>query len=62
MSIISIAVMVVIVTIFATITLASLSYGAFKLRERRSPALSPEHSGPEFFERVRLSTDVRSAA
>jgi hypothetical protein len=47
-----------ILIIIATVTLAVLSYGAFKVRERRSPrrAAAPASSAPMFFERVRLNT------
>jgi hypothetical protein len=56
MSTVTILVLAMVVTIFATITLASVSYGAFKLRERRAPraALGPAEE-VHFFERVRLS-------
>lgn len=45
-----------ILIIIATVTLAVLSYGAFKVRERRSPRRSaaPASAAPMFFERVRL--------
>jgi hypothetical protein len=40
------------------VTLAILSYGAFKVRERRAPlreAAAPDAGAPMFFERVRVS-------
>ncbi|MDB4898635.1 MAG: hypothetical protein JWN53_443 [Gemmatimonadetes bacterium] len=46
-----------ILIIVATVTLAVLSYGVFKVRERRSPrSAGPVDSGaPMFFERVRIA-------
>ena len=47
-----------ILIIIATVTLAVLSYAAFKVRERKSPrgGHSPVDAGaPMFFERVRIS-------
>ena len=45
-----------ILIIIATVTLAVLSYGAFKLRERRSPSKTnaPQKNEMMFFERVRV--------
>ena len=55
MNILQIIVMVMVVTILATITLAAVSYGAFKMRERRIPVSEPgPDPGPLFFERVRF--------
>lgn len=56
MDIISIAMTGIIITILATVTLAAVSYGAFKLRERHHPAGTDaeEAAGPLFFERIRL--------
>ncbi|HEY0971073.1 MAG TPA: hypothetical protein VGE02_08910 [Gemmatimonadales bacterium] len=47
-----------ILIIIATVTLAVLSYGAFKVRERRAPrrAGAPASGAPLFFERVRLNS------
>lgn len=58
MSIVEIIVMVMVVTILATITLAVLSYGMFRIREKRAPAplLAEAPTGQVFFERVRLPT------
>jgi hypothetical protein len=46
-----------ILIIIATVTLAVLSYGAFKIRERKSPRrVGPAEAGaPMFFERVRIA-------
>ncbi len=56
MNILMIIVLVMVVTILSTITLASVSYGAFRLRERRAPRPQGGEERPEqFFERVRLS-------
>ena len=54
MDIIQIIVMVMVVTILATITLAAISYGAFKVRERRMPAPAKRAEDEAFFERVRV--------
>ncbi len=56
MDVIQLVVIAMVLTILATITLAAVSYGAFKVRERRSPgAVEAEGpSGPYFFERVRF--------
>jgi hypothetical protein len=45
-----------VIVILATITLAAVSYGAFKVRERRVPetARAEQGGGPYFFERVRF--------
>lgn len=57
MDIIQLVVIGMVLTILATITLAAVSYGAFKVRERSGPAVKhgvPEQAGPQFFERVRF--------
>ena len=50
-----------ILIIIATVTLAVLSYGAFKVRERRTPrrATAADAGAPMFFERVRVNAPVR---
>lgn len=54
-NILEVIVLVMVVTIVVTITLAAMSYGAFRVRERRRPATAEEErEGPMFFERVRL--------
>jgi hypothetical protein len=47
-----------ILIIIATVTLAVLSYGAFKVRERKSPGRhgTRDAGGPMFFERVRITS------
>jgi len=53
--VIQIVVMIMVATIVATITLASASYAAFRMRERRAPNASLlEADAPVFFERVRF--------
>ncbi|HEX2719272.1 MAG TPA: hypothetical protein VHM67_16515 [Gemmatimonadaceae bacterium] len=49
---------VILVTFLVTIVLAVGSYTAYKLRERRRPALDPaaDGSAPIFFERIYLGT------
>ena len=62
MSILQMVIIGMIMIIIATVTLAILSYGAFKVRERRAPkkkAIAPDHSEPMFFERVRVSGTPR---
>ncbi len=56
MDIVQLVVIGMVLTIIATITLAAVSYGAFKVRERRTPTTTskPEVSGTLFFERVRF--------
>jgi hypothetical protein len=47
-----------ILIIIATVTLAVLSYAAFKVRDRKTPrgSHSPDDAGaPMFFERVRIA-------
>ncbi len=57
MSIIEMLIVGMIIIIIATVTLAVLSYAAFKVRERRVPRSGgPQAAGaPMFFERVRIS-------
>jgi Tfp pilus assembly protein PilE len=55
MGIIELIVMVMVITILATITLAAMSYAAFKVRERRAPSAGfGEHDETLYFERVRF--------
>ena len=56
MDIIQLVVVGMVLTILATITLAAVSYGAFKVRERKSPRGMEETDqiGPLFLERVRF--------
>ncbi len=46
-----------ILIIIATMTLAVLSYGAFKIRDRKTPkrAAPTDAGAPMFFERVRIT-------
>lgn len=61
MSLLDVLVLVIIVTIVVTMTLAVVSYGAFKIRERRRPLPEPvERAGPLFFERVRVTPRAES--
>jgi hypothetical protein len=50
-----------ILIIIATVTLAVLSYAAFKVRDRKSSrgghATPEEAGGPMFFERVRIAPE-----
>ena len=58
MNLIQLIVIGMILTILATVTLAIVSYAAFKMRQTRSPVRSQGlEDGPLFFERVRLGTD-----
>ena len=62
MSILQMIIIGMIMIIIATVTLAILSYGAFKVRERRAPKKKAEvtdHSAPMFFERVRVAGSPR---
>lgn len=55
MDIVQLVVVGMVLTILATVTLAAVSYGAFKVRERKSPGGhgdGPDRSGPLFLERV----------
>lgn len=57
MDIVQLVVVGMVLTILATITLAAVSYGAFKVRERRSPGGAEgaeATTGPMFLERVRF--------
>lgn len=55
MDLMQFVVIIMVVTILATITLAAAAYAAFRLRERRSPrAATLALDGPVFFERVRF--------
>jgi Tfp pilus assembly protein PilE len=62
MELIQLVVIAMVIVILATITLAAVSYGAFKVRERRVPeaARADREAGPYFFERVRFG--ARDAA
>jgi ABC-type transport system involved in cytochrome c biogenesis permease subunit len=58
MSILQMIIIGMIMIIIATVTLAILSYVAFKVRERRAPKRKVEgtdHMAPMFFERVRVA-------
>ena len=61
MNIVQMIIIGMIMIIIATVTLAILSYGAFKVRERRAPkkAQVTDHAEPMFFERVRISSQPR---
>jgi hypothetical protein len=55
MNLIQLVVIGMILTILATITLAVVSYAAFKVRQNKSPVRGGRlQEGPLFFERVRL--------
>jgi hypothetical protein len=63
-SIIRLIIFVMVGVIVATITLAAISYGAFRMRERRRPRALPA-AGPEgllFFERVDVVPPRRHSA
>ena len=56
MDIVQLVVVGMVLTILATLVLATVSYGAFKVRERRAPGLlEPAEAAPLFFERVRFA-------
>lgn len=61
MSILQIIIIGMIVIIIATVTLAVLSYGAFKIRDRKSPRreLGLDPGASLFFERVRIAPAIR---
>lgn len=55
MDIVQLVVVGMVLTILATLVLATVSYGAFKVRERRAPGSAHEPDAtPLFFERVRF--------
>jgi hypothetical protein len=56
MDIVQLVVVGMVLTILATLVLATVSYGAFKVRERRVPgtARGAADATPLFFERVRF--------
>lgn len=56
MDIVQLVVVGMVLTILATLVLATVSYGAFKVRERRVPgaARTAADAAPLFFERVRF--------
>jgi hypothetical protein len=55
MDIVQLVVMGMVLTILATLVLATVSYGAFKVRERKAPGAGDEGDAtPLFFERVRF--------
>lgn len=61
MNVVQMLIVGMILIIIATVTLAVLSYGAFKVRERRMPRpkAGPGDAGANmFFERVRLGPAV----
>ena len=62
MDIIQLVVVGMVLTIMATITLAAVSYGAFKVRERKVPGSSaaPDVVGPLFLDRVRFHPEDAS--
>ena len=63
MNVVQLLIVGMILIIIATVTLAVLSYGAFKVRERKSPRRGPaaaaDAGAPMFFERVRVAAPVR---
>jgi hypothetical protein len=61
MSVLQIIIIGMIVIIVATVTLAVLSYGAFKIRDRKSPRreAGTDAGAPMFFERVRIAPAIR---
>jgi hypothetical protein len=61
MTILQIIIIGMIVIIIATVTLALVSYGAFKIRDRRSTRHDegPAADTPMFFERVRIAPAIR---
>ena len=63
MDIVQLVVIGMVLTILATITLAAVSYGAFKVRERKAPPRreTTESSGTLFFERVHFGSKESSS-
>lgn len=63
MDVIQLVVIGMVLTILATITLAAVSYGAFKVRERKMPAKMerPEAEGALFFERVYFGSKEKAS-
>jgi hypothetical protein len=62
MGVMQLVIVGMILIIIATVTLAVLSYGAFKVRERKAPSKNngaPQQGDPMFFERVRVSKAQR---
>jgi hypothetical protein len=62
MNVVQMLIVGMILIIIATVTLAVLSYGAFKVRERRSPRRmqsAADAGAPMFFERVRIGAPTR---
>ena len=61
MTVMQMVIVGMILIIIATVTLAVLSYGAFKVRERKAPTKSTgaQQHDPMFFERVRVSKTQR---
>ncbi len=61
MTVVQMVIVGMILIILATVTLALLSYGAFKVRDRRSKRggghspHAPADDAPMFFERVRIA-------
>lgn len=57
MTIVQMLITGMILIIIATVTLAVLSYGAFKIRERSAPKRmgQPDAGATMFFERVRIA-------
>lgn len=62
MDIVQLVVVGMVLTILATVTLAAVSYGAFKVRERKSSGgqEGPDRSGPLFLERVHFHPGDRT--
>jgi hypothetical protein len=63
-NILQLVVVGMILIIIATVTLAVLSYAAFKVRERRAPVRNNDDrpDGPLFFERVRVAPRQQPSA
>lgn len=54
MDVMELLVVGMVLTILVTLTLATVSYGAFKVRQRRAPDAHASEAQPLFFERVRF--------